>query len=159
MKVLTFLLTIFILCGSLAADTVPVDDTIPPGEIVIDSEGLAQKSIPATEEASYIVYYFHGNRRCASCMKIENYTHSAVEENYAGQLKDSSVVWKLVNTDEEENKHFLADYQLYTKSVVLSKIVDGKETAWKHLDKVWDLLGDEAAFKKYINGEIEAFIK
>lgn len=150
MKVLTILLATLIL------SIVALADTTPPGEITISEDG---SSVAAPEKADYFVYYFHGNRRCASCIKIENYTHAAVDENFAEQVKDSSLVWKLVNTDEEENKHFLADYQLYTKSVVLSKVVDGKEAAWKHLDKVWDLLDDEAEFKKYITAEIEAFIK
>lgn len=153
MKVVTFLIIILGMCGSLLADTIPpaiINDVVSPSDVEMK---------PAVEDASFIVYYFHGNRRCASCIKIENYTHAAVEENFASRLKDSSIVWKLVNTDDEANKHFLADYELYTKSVVLSKIVDGKETAWKHLDKVWEMLDDEAEFKKYIATELEAFLK
>jgi len=51
------------------------------------------------------------------------------------------------------------DYELYTKSVVLSETKNGKEVRWKNLDKVWTLLGDEAAFKKYVRDEVSAYLK
>ena len=104
-----------------------------------------------------IVYYFYNNVRCASCLKIEKYTKSSLEENFAGKLKDGDVEWIMLNVDEPENKHFVDDYKLITKSVVLSEIKDGKEIAHKNLDKVWELLGDEDIFKKYITGEIKDF--
>ena len=35
---------------------------------------------------------------------------------------------------------------------------DGKQVAWKNLEKVWSLLGDKAAFQEYITHEVDAFI-
>ena len=99
------------------------------------------------------VYYFHGNARCMLCHKIENYTKEVFEENFKDKLK-----LKIVNTDEPNNKHFITDYGLYTKSVVLVKIKNGKEIGYKNLDKIWNYLGDENKFKTYIREEIEAFL-
>jgi hypothetical protein len=106
-----------------------------------------------------VVYYFHSTKRCANCLKIEAYTKGALDSNFASPLKDGLIVWRMINTDEDANKHYRDDYQLYTKSVILSAVRGGKEVRWKNLDKVWDFLGDEAAFKKYISDEVIAFMK
>lgn len=123
-----------------------------------NSPAAENASSPSQEKADrLIVYYFYNNVRCVSCLKIEKYTKSSLEENFAEKLKDGDMEWKMVNMDEPENKHFVDDYKLITKSVVLSEIKDGKEISHKNLDKVWELLGNEDLFKKYITGEINDF--
>lgn len=102
-----------------------------------------------------IVYYFTTSARCASCFKIENFTKLALQESFADKLKDGSMEFKMVSIEEPDNRHFIQDYKLVTKSVVVSEIKDGKETAHKNLDKIWELLGDEDMFKKYVTGEIK----
>jgi hypothetical protein len=113
----------------------------------------------AGDSEKVIVYYFHGTRRCASCMKIEAYTEEAIDSAFADQLGDGSMEWLVINTDEEENRHYNEDYQLYTKSVVVSRVVDGAETDWKNLDKIWKLLGDKQEFQNYIRAEVASFIE
>lgn len=98
------------------------------------------------------VYYFHTNVRCMTCNKMEKYT----QESILNDFKDNpDVVFKAVNTDEPANKHFLKDYGLYTKSVVLA---DNKGN-WKNLDKIWSLVRKENDFKRYITTETNTFIK
>ena len=106
-----------------------------------------------------IVYYFMTTQRCPSCMKIEAYSKEAVEKGFTEALKKGSMVWRMVNVDQSENKHFIKDYGLYTKSVVLVKIRDGKQVNWVNLDKVWALLGDKTAFQKYVTDEVKIFVE
>ena len=94
------------------------------------------------------VYYFFGKPRCTTCMKIENYTKSAV-----ASMNDKDVVFKGVDMDNPDNGAMVKKYNLYTKSVVLSKVKNGKEQ-WKNLDKVFLKSGNEQDFKKYITTEI-----
>lgn len=112
---------------------------------------------PSSEK--FIVYYFMTSTRCPSCHKIENYTHTTVTEKFAEEIKAGKVEWKMVNTDEKENEHFLNDYQLFTKSVILSRVVDGKEVSFQNLDKVWQLLNNEKKFRDYIEKEVREFMK
>ena len=60
--------------------------------------------------------------------------------------------------EKKENKHFVNDYQLYTKSVVLSLVRDGKEMKFKNLEKVWQLLRNKDKFYKYIKEETQGFL-
>jgi hypothetical protein len=105
-----------------------------------------------------IVYYLHNSYRCPSCHKIESYTKEVINTNFAKELKEGSLVFKSINFDDKANKHFVKDYQLYTKSVVLSKVKDGKQVDWKNLDKIWTLLGNKAKFQQYIKTETTQFL-
>lgn len=107
----------------------------------------------------FIVYYFMTTTRCPSCHKIENYTHDTVTEKFAEQLKKGTMEWKMVNTDEKANEHYIDDYKLFTKSVILSRVVNGKEVSFKNLDKVWELLNNEKKFRDYIEKEVREFMK
>lgn len=106
-----------------------------------------------------IVYYFMTTQRCPSCMKIEAYTRDTVQTKYAEALKKGGMMWRMINVDLPENEHYVKDYGLYTKSVVLVKIRNGKQTEWKNLDRVWELLGNEAAFRTYIADEVKKFVE
>ena len=106
-----------------------------------------------------IAYYFHSDVRCPSCLKIEKYSREAIETKFAGALEDGILEWKLVNTDKPENSHFIGDYQLFTKSLVIVDFVEGKQVQWKNLEKVWDLLGDKDAFTKYVQNEVKAYLE
>lgn len=97
------------------------------------------------------VYYFYGKPRCITCTKIEKYTQSAVES-----MKDKDIVYKSIDMEKPENSSQVKKYNLFTKSVILSKTKKGKEQ-WKNLDKIWLKVGNEQEFKKYITGEIKDF--
>jgi len=105
-----------------------------------------------------IVYYFHGKNRCATCRKIEQLTREAVEEFFSSETNSGLIKLQVVNVDEAENRHFSKDYQLFTKSVVVSDMVNGKEKQWKNLQKIWELVHNEEAFKEYIRNEIKAYL-
>jgi hypothetical protein len=114
---------------------------------------------PGVSSSKVIVYYFHGNKRCANCIKIENYSREAVEIGFADALKKGDIIWKVVNTDEPENEHFVKDYQLSTKSVVLVRMRDGHQEQWKNLQEVWNHLNDKEGFIKYVQAEVQKYIE
>ena len=123
---------------------------IPAGNI----QPVVANSEEVANDPKTIVYYFHGNSRCRTCLTIEKYTRQAVNNGFADELEKGEMELRAVNVDLKENRHFIQDYQLFSRSVVLSRQQDGKETAWKRLDRVWELVGDESDFISYIQDEI-----
>lgn len=113
--------------------------------------------LPATKGAKLIVYYFHTTTRCISCYKIENLTHGSLESDFVAELTGGEIEWRPVNIDTPGNGHFAKEYALYTKSVVLSAVQDGREVRWKNLDRVWHLLDDPTGFRQYVADEIRTF--
>ena len=99
------------------------------------------------------VYYFYTNTRCSSCKTIEAYTREAVEKNFSADYKGWKIAFKGVNVDDEPNNHFVQDYWLNSKSVVVQKFAGDKPLKWVKLEKVWQLLGDKEAFVNYVTAE------
>jgi hypothetical protein len=121
------------------------------------AEGAREASPARTPSKRIVVYYFHGTRRCPTCRKLEEYTHAALAEAFADDLEAGTIVWRTIDTDEPGNGHYVKDYVLTTKSVILSAENGGKETRWENLPRIWELVGDRAAFISYIQDGVEAF--
>jgi len=104
-------------------------------------------------------YYFHGTFRCPTCHKLEEYAKEAIESNFKNDLASGKLSFKIVNVEEKGNEHFAKDYQLYTKSVVLSLTKDGKEIRSKNLDKIWEYVRNKDRYENYVRDEVAAFLK
>ena len=120
------------------------------------AEKIPEKN--SQRERKLIVYYFHTNFRCHSCITIEKLTRQAVTSGFASQLNSGRIEFKEVNVEDAGNEHFTDDYKLYTKSVILSDVKNGQEASWKNLDKVWKLLRDEQKFIDYIQTEVNTLL-
>ena len=110
-------------------------------------------------EHSVIAYYFHGTKRCRRCMAIEAYTKEAIELGFPRQLESGVLEFLAVNVDEPENGHFINDYELMTKSVILSDRRRGAEERWKNLNLVWEYVGDKEVFLDYVRRETEDYLE
>jgi len=113
---------------------------------------------PAPRPHRVIAYYFHTNTRCVTCRKLEAYSKEALDAAFAEELADGRLVWRVVNTDQPENKHFVKDYRLFTKSVVLVEERDGREVRWTNLARIWQLVGRKDAFLWYVQGEARTYL-
>lgn len=106
-----------------------------------------------------IVYYFHNTFRCPTCYKIEQSAREAMKSAFSQALADGRVEFQVLNIDEPANSHFVQDYKLYTKSVVVVDIKDGKQVRWNNLAKVWELVGNQKLFVKYIQDEVNGYLR
>ena len=110
-------------------------------------------------EDKVIAYYFHGSFRCVTCTAMEDYSRQAIETNFKDELDSRKLEFKAVNVEEKENEHFVNDYQLYTKSLILSFVKDGKEIKSKNLDQIWQLARNKRKFIDYVVAEIKGFLE
>lgn len=122
-----------------------------------------QPAVPAREETAatkVVAYYFHGNVRCMTCRTIEAYAKEAIDTGFADALKDGRLEWLVVNVDEAGNEHYVQDFQLSTRSVVLERLAGGKRQEWKNLQRVWEFVrGGKEDFLKYIQNETKAYLE
>ncbi|MCK7470046.1 MAG: hypothetical protein MZU95_03995 [Desulfomicrobium escambiense] len=85
---------------------------------------------------------------------MESYTQEAVS-----LLNNSKVVYKKIDLDDAANKHYIKDYKLFTKAVVLSRSKKWQEKLnLRNLSDIWTKLGNEKAFKDYVTKEIKSYI-
>jgi hypothetical protein len=144
-KTLAFLLSAFALCAvgfaiwkDFAAPKQPQSAPVAPRRIV--------------------VYYFHGDAHCSACDRMESLGSRSVDDGFQDEINSGLVVWAPTNTDRKANEHYVSDYRLLTRSIVVAEFKDGKRKRWKNLDRVWDLLDDSKAFTTYVQDEVAAYV-
>lgn len=152
---------LLIFAAALSDDTPKAEAKAETKVILKDSADVIKDAAVSSEQEikdKIIAYYFHGTRRCVTCKKIEAYSKEAVETSFAKELEDGLLEFSSVNFDEEENKHFIDDYKLYTKSLVVCDYNKGKQIKWKNLEKVWEHVNNKDDFLKYVQNEIRAYL-
>ncbi|MFH1699669.1 MAG: nitrophenyl compound nitroreductase subunit ArsF family protein [Candidatus Zixiibacteriota bacterium] len=154
MKKVTIIAVGLMLLLSTAAIIAEDSPAVQPADATEAKEATAKKS---QESDRIVVYYLHMNRRCMTCGKLESYSQEAILSGFPEQLKDSSVIWQVENFEQKGNEHFAKDYQLYSQSLILSRQNGGRETEWKNLDKIWQLVGNKEKFIAYVQMEVQKF--
>ena len=124
--------------------------------ISISFSAFAAEDKPA---AKVIAYYFHGTMRCPTCHKLEQYSKEAIETNFKEAIASGKLEFKVVNVEDKGNEHYGSDYQLYTKSLILSLVKDGKQTKWINLDKIWEYVGNKQRFVEYVKSGVADLLK
>ena len=127
--------------GSTTSDATEADGT------------LGTPAIPAAFAASRLqaVYYEFGPR-CPTCLRMEEWTREALEQNFAAELARGLLSFTTLPADESSARH----YQLTTKAVILKTQHSGQETDWVKLERIWELSRNETAFKTYITQSVRA---
>jgi hypothetical protein len=141
-----------------AATEIPQASPKTPDGVPAPSAARA-KSQPSMPDRTVVAYYFHGNFRCQTCRKIEAFSGEAVKSGFPEDLKAGRLEWRVINVEEPGNEHFIQDYQLFSKSLVLVAKEGSKQTRWKNLQRVWTLVGDKDAFIQYVQVEIRAYLR
>lgn len=128
------------------------------------AKGTEEKSTspqPAQQvlKSKVVAYYFHGTRRCATCLTIERYSREAVEQYFAKDIQEGRLEFRSLNTDEPENRHYIEDYQIAFQSLILTLLKDDIQTKWKNLPEVWLRVRDKEKFFEYVKDEVEKFLR
>jgi hypothetical protein len=116
-------------------------------------------AVPKARSGKVVAYYFHTTYRCPTCRRIEAYSREAIETGFAKEIAGGRLEFRLVNVEQQENRHFVQDYQLFTKSLVLVRMNEGKQVEWTNLAAVWEYNGDKPLFLSYVQGEILKYLE
>lgn len=125
--------------------------TQPPASVAIVA--------PQPESRKVVATYFHGNVRCATCRKVEAYAREAVEEGFRSEIDKGVVEFRAINVEEPANRHYIQDYQLMTRSVVVTEEVDGAVAQWTRLDQVWAFVGNRPAYLNYVQDAVRGYLE
>ncbi|MGN1263237.1 MAG: nitrophenyl compound nitroreductase subunit ArsF family protein, partial [Prevotella sp.] len=58
------------------------------------------------------VVYFHGKQRCVTCMAIEKSTREMLEQDFARQMKDGTVSFKIIDISTIEGAQTAKKYHV-----------------------------------------------
>jgi len=127
------------------------------GYVVVDEATRSDPEAGAVEQFEgdrLVAYYFHGNRRCATCNSIEAYAREALESGFAEELRSGRLVWRALNYEDPANARYRDQYILVSSTLVLSDVRDGEERDSAELDEVWIKVVDKDEFMKYVQREV-----
>ena len=119
----------------------------------------ATPAAPVEASQKVVVYYFHGTARCFTCRKFEEYAGHVLQEDLADAVKAGRLEWSAINVDEPGNAHFVRDYELAAKSIVVVDMRGGKQVRWKNLKKIWEVVRDREVFEAYVRDEVKAYLE
>lgn len=110
-------------------------------------------------ESQVLVRYFHGDVRCQTCLQFEDWAKAAAQ-SFPDELASGRLQWQLVNFDLPENKHYIKDYALAEKSLVLVKQEKGKTIRWKNVEEFWDFEENQKQeFVSLVHNLIQDYLK
>lgn len=147
-----FFLFILLVIGCNKKETDATKNTVsdkPSNTIHIKHQGSPEK---------LVIYYFHTNYRCKTCNKFESLTKDVLEQDFKGFGDKGKIEFKLINIENEPNKHYIDEYKIVTKTLIMSLEEKKLELQWKNLNKIWELIRDDDKFKNYIRQEIKMFL-
>lgn len=89
-------------------------------------ENTANAKSPEKDRVEVI--FFHGKQRCATCMAIEKNTREVINNLFANELKNGTVVFKIVDISTPEGEKIADKYEVTWSSLFVNKWKDSKET-------------------------------
>lgn len=106
------------------------------------------------------VLYFHGKKRCATCMAIEKNTKEVVEEQFADELRNGTVVFRIIDISDPENEEIAEKYEVTWSSLFVSRWKDGKETYENLTEYAFaNARTSPETFKSGLTGKINELLK
>jgi len=109
------------------------------------TENITENQIP---DGKIAVYYFHNERRCVTCVAVEDVTKATLNEQYSEKMKSSDIIFESINIEDEANNTIVEKYQITGQTLLF---VSG--------DKKVDLTNDAFMYAKDTPEKFSAKIK
>lgn len=120
----------------------------------------AQTSTQATQKDAIEVLYFHGKQRCITCNAIEKLTKEVIDKDFAQQLKDGKIVFKVIDISTKEGEKIADKYEVTWSSLYINKWKNGKEAKNNMTDFGFSYAkGSPDVFKAGIKKKIDELLK
>lgn len=105
------------------------------------------------------VYCFHGTRQCETCKNMKANTKTALDKYFASQLKDSSIVFSIIDVDDAKNEKLAEKFQATGTALMINKVVNGKDSIIDWSDFAFEKANNESEYIPEFKTKIEAALK
>jgi thioredoxin-related protein len=105
------------------------------------------------------VYCFHGTRQCETCKNMKANTKTALDKYFASQLKDSSIVFSIIDVDDEKNEKLAEKFQATGTALMINKVMNGKDSIIDWSDFAFEKANDSEVFISELKTRIETALK
>lgn len=105
------------------------------------------------------VYCFHGTRQCETCKNMKANTKFTLDKYFASQLKDSSIVFSIVDVDDEKNENLAEKFQASGTALMINKVANGKDSIVDWSDFAFEKANENEVFISELKTKIDAALK
>ncbi len=105
------------------------------------------------------VYCFHGTRQCETCKNMKANTKTTLDNYFSAQLKDSSIVFSIIDVDDEKNGKLAEKFQATGTALMINKVVNGKDSIIDLSDFAFEKANDNEVFISELKTVIESALK
>src|SRR5574344_2795498 len=124
--------------------------------VACGAKTTTQTSENETIENGVEVLYFHGKQRCVTCNAIERLTHEVIEENFAKELKNGTIVFHVIDISQPENEAIADKYEVAFSSLFVTKWINGVSIKTNMTDFAFSYAKNQPeAFKKGLKEKLD----
>jgi len=105
------------------------------------------------------VYCFHGTRQCETCKNMKANTKATLDKYFTAQLKDSSIVFAIIDVDDAKNETLAEKFQASGTALMINKVVNGKDSIIDWSDFAFEKANDDEIFITELKTKLEAELK
>jgi len=105
------------------------------------------------------VYCFHGTRQCETCKNMKANTKTALDTYFAAQLKDSTIVFSIIDVDDEKNEKLAEKFQATGTALMINKVVNGKDSIVDWSDFAFEKANDNEVYISELKTMIDTILK
>ncbi len=105
------------------------------------------------------VLYFHRVPGCSTCQTMAKYVYETILRDYPKEVKKRQIILRYYDFENPKNTNLVKAFKISSPTLVLVQGRGGKDVKAKRADKIWALAGDKTAFVKYVDKEIDGYLK
>lgn len=125
-----------------------------------ESESAKVETTTSVEKQNRLeVYCFHGTRQCETCKNMKANTKTALDKYFAAQLKDSSIVFSIINVDDKKNEKLAEKFQATGTALMINKVVNGKDSIVDWSDFAFEKANDNEVYIAELKTMLEGVLK
>ena len=126
----------------------------------VETEVLKSETNSSISKQNYLeVYCFHGTRQCETCKNMKANTKTTLDTYFASQLKDSSVIFKIIDVDDIQNEKIAEKFQATGTALMINKVVNGKDSIIDWSDFAFEKANNEAEYITELRTKLQSVLK
>lgn len=129
--------------------------TPPPAADV--KTAAAQKLPPPVPDGIGLLYFVQ-TIPCADCIIIKSTVVDILETQYAQELEQGLLHWRVINYEDPQNAALAKRYKIDTTSMVIGRWIEGTAADDHMLPELFELVDDPPMFESYISEELDALL-
>jgi len=126
------------------------------GELLLNANEVATTHIKLNRLE---IYCFHGTRQCETCKNMKTNTKAALDIYFSEQLKDSSILFYIIDVDDQSNEKLAEKFQASGTALMVNKVVNGEDSILDWSDFAFEKANESEVFIPEIRMKIETVLK